>query len=709
MKLTKGKLLYSCILVCLIVLIFSSCNRFVPDQQETSDNSVNNPSEYILGAHYFGNEWPITFWSSEFYNIDADMQKIKNDGFNTVVLVIPWGEFQPSIEPIRYNDDIFKRLKYVVNKADSNNLKVIVRIGYAWDFDPEVQYPNAERFEKLYINSKFYGAWLDYVSKVKNELAQFHNVTFGFLTWEDFWGIVEKSLHMDSLDGRINYAREVGYQDYLKKNYNLSDISKIYGQSFVSFDQIPTPKQKEKAMGLMYEFFDETLINKYYLPARERFGNLSLEVRVDSDPVYDSNGQINWYSHKKTYNLPNSSYTTIYYSPSMGAENNRNEESSNRVLGRLDSILNNVKQNAGNNKIFIDQFLYYDNTPAFSHNTKIKSNELSTFIERSYDSLKKYTSGYALWNYKDYAANTVYNSAFEIGFKGWETNNIKLIKNDGDNAVEVNERGWISQTIPKSRDFYHDYSEYVNLHFFAKAVNRTSTIQLSVGDWKVQQKIDNEWKNYNFKIPVSQLDKYDLKFTSLSSKFVLDDIYLYSFIQKGKVYDVNGDSDTLLDSIKNLNQKLNTKNKLIGLYELDLNKMGNSRNINDLFDGASYIEEDKNGKYVWVSKESGFRIKKEYDRNLIDIEGFLPYSLHEKYNGVKSVTMELYINNKKINEYTFTKDSPISIKLKWDEIGGKSNVADIRIKMNSEFNPSLHGESDKRNLSIIIKSIKQLK
>ncbi|MCJ8012683.1 glycoside hydrolase family 5 protein [Paenibacillus sp. KQZ6P-2] len=711
MKLSKSKVVYVLILICLISLVLLSGNRdFLQKHEAVSEVKGNNSNEYILGAHYFGNEWPITFWTSEFYNLDSDMQKIRNDGFNTIVLVIPWGEFQPGIDPIKYNDDMFERLKYVVNKADLNDLKVIIRIGYAWDFDPDVQYPNNERFEKLYVDDLFYKAWLDYITKIKNELEQFHNVTFAFLTWEDFWGIVEKSTHINSLDERIKYAKEIGYQNYLKNNYDLNEISKLYNQSFESFDQIPTPDAKKESMRLMYEFFDYILIEKFYIPAKERFGNLSLEVRVDSDPVYNSDGSISWYSHNKTYNLPDSSYTTMYYSPSMGAENNSNEEPSDKVLNRFDYILNNTKQNAGDNKIFIDQFLYFDNTPAFSHNTKIKSNELSNFIGKSYNSLTKYTSGYALWNYKDYAANTVYNAAFEFGLKGWDSNNVKSVKNENDSAVEVSGNGWISQTIPKSRDFYHSYSEYVNLKFSARAVNRNSTIKLSVGEWSEQQSLVTEWKDYNFKIPVSQLNKYDLKFSSINGEFILDDIYLYSFIQKGQVYDVNGNSDALLDSIKELNQKLSLQNDLIPVYEVDLNKKRESQYITDIFDGSSYIEEDDNGRYVWIGKNSEVQIKKKANSTGIEIKGYVPFSLHRKYNDkVENIVVELYVNNKKVKEYTFTKDSPLSIKLMWDEIDDNSNIADIQIRTNSEFNPSMQGESDRRNLSIIINSITQLK
>ena len=36
-------------------------------------------------------------------NLDADFRQIKEDGFDSIILVIPWREFQPDMSPIRYN------------------------------------------------------------------------------------------------------------------------------------------------------------------------------------------------------------------------------------------------------------------------------------------------------------------------------------------------------------------------------------------------------------------------------------------------------------------------------------------------------------------------------------------------------------------------------------------------------------------------------
>ena len=55
-------------------------------------------SAYLKSVTYFGDEWPINYWGSEDENMSSNFAKIKEDGFNSIILVIPWREFQPETE-----------------------------------------------------------------------------------------------------------------------------------------------------------------------------------------------------------------------------------------------------------------------------------------------------------------------------------------------------------------------------------------------------------------------------------------------------------------------------------------------------------------------------------------------------------------------------------------------------------------------------------
>ncbi len=51
--------------------------------------------EYLKSVTYFGDAWPINYWGTEDDNMGTNFARIKADGFNSIILVIPWREFQP--------------------------------------------------------------------------------------------------------------------------------------------------------------------------------------------------------------------------------------------------------------------------------------------------------------------------------------------------------------------------------------------------------------------------------------------------------------------------------------------------------------------------------------------------------------------------------------------------------------------------------------
>lgn len=69
-------------------------------------------AEYIKAVNSFGKSWPIAFWNSDLSEVSTDFQAIQRDGFNSILLIVPWGEFQPGLDPIRFNDDAYRRLSW---------------------------------------------------------------------------------------------------------------------------------------------------------------------------------------------------------------------------------------------------------------------------------------------------------------------------------------------------------------------------------------------------------------------------------------------------------------------------------------------------------------------------------------------------------------------------------------------------------------------
>ena len=59
---------------------------------------------------------------------------IARDGFNNIILVVPWREFQPGMSPCTYNQYAWDKLDRVMDAAAARGLSVMLRVGYTWDY-----------------------------------------------------------------------------------------------------------------------------------------------------------------------------------------------------------------------------------------------------------------------------------------------------------------------------------------------------------------------------------------------------------------------------------------------------------------------------------------------------------------------------------------------------------------------------------------------
>ncbi|QHW31545.1 glycoside hydrolase family 5 protein [Paenibacillus rhizovicinus] len=683
---------------------------------EPSDISSPSPQvevskEFIKGVHYFGNEWPVNFWSSDLSGAGNDFSKIKNDGFNTIILVIPWGEAQPHISPVSYNQDLFGRLKMLIEKADEKGLKVILRVGYAWDYSPDVEMSHVDRVRKLYTDPTVYNAWLDYIKEIYTQIKDYPNVTMGFITWEDFWGVVDEASNTTDPAARLEFSKEIGFQTFLKNKYTLSQVSEKYDSEFSTWDQVPTPERKSEAFALFYEFMDSEIVNRFFVPAQRVFPTLSMEARIDSDPIDMKDGSIYWYSHKDTYKLPGAVYTAGYYSPAMGAENNGNEDSAAEALKRQQDLFKTINQNLDGRLFFIDQFLYMDNTPAFNHNTKVKLSELNSFVEKSAAALNKYTNGYAIWNYRSYAASTVYNPSFALKDKGWlVSGEAQVVKNgDEDYSVLLSEGGTVGQSIPKQRDFYSGFGQNVKLSFIAKADKEPAKLSIKIGDEVVVKEVTPEVENYELEIPIDKLKDYNLSFSDLNGEVQIDDIKLYSFIQEGNVYDFEGNQGSALTAFRNLNSNSGKQQKKLNGFDANAKWDETLEGSTSVLKGSYQIEGDSGSKYAWVGQVSKIQLEVTPNSS-IDIKGSVPVSLYKKSNSqFKELKVDIVINDKIIASQAFVEDGELSFHIDKEQIKkviGESTSVQLTLQANSAVNPAKAGiGKDTRDLSFIINSI----
>ena len=203
---------------------------------------------------YFGNEWPVNFLNSEHAQAEEDFNRIKADGFNTVIYCVPWREVQPGSNG-EFDETALAKLDEMIGRAGASGLSVKLRLGYTWDYADYTSSLN--RFNSLFKNSQDRNNWLKYASKVYEISSAHPNFAGGFITWEDFW------------------------------NSLASDYSG-------------------------YDAMDENLM-KLLTDTQEVFPDLSMECRLHNDM---SGGKP--YSHEKTFGCGNASYSSAMLAVSMG-------------------------------------------------------------------------------------------------------------------------------------------------------------------------------------------------------------------------------------------------------------------------------------------------------------------------------------------------------------------------------------------------------
>nr|WP_318702811.1 cellulase family glycosylhydrolase [uncultured Acetatifactor sp.] len=518
-----------------------------------NENSVSNvfgSGGYVKSATYFAEEWPINFWNSEMDNLESDMAQIKEDGFNSIIIVIPWREFQPEINPIQYNNNAFAALDKVMKAAEKQDLDVYVRIGYTWDFFNDQNQNIADRFYGLLYDEQIKEAWCAYVAKMYECLSQYDNFAEGFITWEDFWNNLAICDEPDT-SRRLEYAQQIGYGKWVRESYSLEEYNTQYGTQYNSYEEIAIPHRDEPAMYAMYEYYDDFLLS-LLAESQEIFPNLSMEVRLDWDVTYNNAGTVEYYNHMDTFACGDSSFTSTMYGIPMGFENVGEKVSYLEGLQKTEYILSQLQQQNENKPVYVEQFIFADNTPAYKNNAQIKEDETDDYLENVSDILLEYTSGYGIWTYKNYEANMIYNPQFALQDDGWKCEgDVQFSVYEESVVCELGENGAISQEIPDVRNHF-DSDEYILSISIANVVQE-GKLQIAVGNEMLVLDIN---ESGNIELTFNKNDSFNIQIKSVDGKMYVDNIKLYSQIQNGFLYDEDGNELSCIKSLRILNSQL---------------------------------------------------------------------------------------------------------------------------------------------------------
>ena len=504
---------------------------------------------YLKEATYVSDAWVSNFWNSESDHMDEELAQIAADGFNSIVLVVPWREFQPGVLPVSYNRYAFQKLDKVMNAANAHGLMVELRVGYVWDYynDDVV----TGRFRDLLKDSSTRAAWLAYAKQIYRTASAHSNFYGGFMSWEDFWNYVEDAANLGKGANSRNAAKECGYQTWLKKHYSLKQVNEYYqpAEKFTSYDNVYIPARKEYAYKLFYEFYDDFL-NDLLEDTQKVFPNLSMEVRLDVDPVdaQDGNGQMGA-SHYGTFSCADAGYTSLMYSVSMG-HGFGDVLSAQEAIKTMNEQLSLVRANNGGKPVFIDQLLYMDATEGFEQNARLAESHRGAFLTGIPDTLRAHTNGYAVWTYRNYTNNPVYNHQFALGTRGWNVTNGSVMERNGSSQLLLQSGGSLSQKVGHRIGGRTTHDGYVR---FTADSDEPAVLTVKLGSMSQRVEVNGP-KQYDLNL--GRKGFYEVSFET-DGEVYLDNIHVYNFVQDGQLRDIDGNELSCMGAMRTLNANMN--------------------------------------------------------------------------------------------------------------------------------------------------------
>lgn len=512
-------------------------------------------TSYSATAEYFGDASPLNLWSSDLSGAANAFRQMQQDGFNTVGLVIPWGFFQPGIQPAIYNATAFSRLDRLISIAGSLHMAVILRLGYGLDSDPQDQLPGT-RFESLFESQSVYQSWLGFISRVHQSVQHFSNVRGAYVSWEDYWTPIELAEAVTMPSQGTALASGLGYTAWLQSHYSLAQVSQSYGTTFTSWTQVPTPLPTQPSFSLMYEFEDWLLVNRIFLPAAQRFPGLTMETRVDVDPIFNGAATVGSYTHSTLYQLPGTTVTGMYFSPYQGDPSSSPDETAAQALDALQSTLARMSSQSGGRSLYIYEYEITSNSPQVSGDPELTASQLPLFVTQSEPILQHSTSGYALWTYRDFNLSPLFNPSFTLGTAGWSVHgSARVVTTGGTASLALGQDSSVTQTVTSqatsTADMKATTSPTVSFEAFAGrggsvavqwATGASQTVSLQPG-----------WHSYEVMVPPATSGELSV---DAHSAIRLTNVQLYSFTQHGDVYDTSGNPQIATGPLSQLNHQL---------------------------------------------------------------------------------------------------------------------------------------------------------
>jgi hypothetical protein len=543
-------------IILLLLVTLVTLMRFGGDKASGLPLTDARPSP-IKAVHYFSSNWPKSFWEDfEKSRVEDEFDQIKADGFNTVILVVSWLGFETGFEDgVPQPSVLYDRLEWLLAKLEQAGLDYGLRISFPHNFDPANGIRNNKLCTDIFVDKQIRENWVKYVSRVAEGIDKHRDsFKFAFFSWEDFFCPYASIPTLNEAQ-RLEMARRSGYQSWLAGQFPMSLLELVYKQSFDSIEEVPFPARKSPAYILFLQFVDQFLVNELLIPAREVLPELAMEVRVDKDRIHDGD-VITWAEHDLA--LSDEQMRGSYWGAYFGANNEGETLTADEALRNFEYMLDQVSDQGKNTNHIVEQFNFADNTPGYvEKNAKIETDELPAFLEGAAKLLKKKSRGYGLWAYRDYVDSAIYNSSFELGLRGWDSEGELVVFSnaDGDQALRMQAGTVISQTfVPFDRFAGLGPSEVLTFCANVTRLADPANITLKLNGAFLAVLEVNKTAQHCLAMDAQSIKKSEVTFSISSDvEIEMDDLRLYSYVQILGVYDKDGLPGPLRDLIFRLN------------------------------------------------------------------------------------------------------------------------------------------------------------
>jgi len=511
------------------------------------------PLEYVRGTHFFGGASPLNCWDSlRLSEIDSLLQKIKDDGFNSILLVVPWALFQPETRPIKYDSIFFHRMDKVFSAAEALDLGVILRLGYLWEAGETLDQTH-RRYAEYTVREDIRKAWRHFMAHMHLYAKSKPNFQFAFISWEDFYWPMLIWKAAGPVQRRVDDARISGFRDYLPQRISLNGLKTAYGVDIKTWDDLATPTPTEFLYEQYLKFYENEILDALCCAAAENFPGLRMELRVDPEWIKSPEG-VKYYHW--SMNFPGAATKVVYYHANIARSHTVRHTADEAQMHLRDLLASYCRMAELNEKKpFIDQFNFFDDT--YANWSRIDDESVNQFIEKSFDTLHKYSSGYAIWGYFDWCKDVVFNGSFDLGAHGWELTNGAIVL-----ATET--AGLPSRTLKLNGGASAKQSKFV-LKLDDKSPRVVAVTGRSLGgEAKVRVELSGEANEVCFSEESDETlvsnfppkDLHDLRLTCTEGSVQIARVQVYDRYYSQGFRTPGGDSRPVVDVFRKLNSRL---------------------------------------------------------------------------------------------------------------------------------------------------------